>query len=149
MLVLYQSSGNVVYHVNMKDVLTRMDGVARKYPHLPALFIRLGLATVFLYAAIASTLNPTDWVGYLPDIMTAFLPAETVLMTFSVVELALAVWLLSGVYVRYAAVVSLLMLGGIVVSNFALFDISFRDLGLMFAALALVFMPTNDQEESL
>ena len=147
--MLYQSSGNVVYDVNMKDVLMRMDGAVKKYPHLPALFIRLGLATVFFYVAIASTLNPTDWVGYLPAILTVFLPAETLLMAFSVVELALAVWLLSGVYVRFAAVASFVMLGGIVISNFALFDISFRDLGLMFAALALVFMPTNDQEESL
>lgn len=133
----------------MKKWMDVFETVTRKNSHLPALFLRLGLATVFLYAAIASTLNPTDWVGYLPNVLTAFLPAETLLMAFSVVELALAVWLLSGVHVRYAAVASFLMLGGIVVSNFALFDISFRDLGLMFAALALAFLPTDDQEESL
>ncbi len=133
----------------MKKLMNGFDTVTRKYSHLSTLFLRLGLATVFIYAAIASTLNPNDWVGYLPGVLTAVLPAETLLMLFSVVELALAVWLLSGVYVRYAAVVSFLMLGGIVVSNFALLDISFRDLGLMFAALALAFSPSDDQEESL
>ena len=55
---------------------------------------------------------------------------------FSAYELALAAWLLSGVYARYAALLYAATLVGITVSNF-LFAISFRDIGLMFAALAL------------
>jgi hypothetical protein len=56
---------------------------------------------------------------------------------FAVYELVLAAWLLSGVYVRYAGLLCAATLAGITLSNFSLFAISFRDIGLMFAALAL------------
>ncbi len=130
----------------MKEFIGRVNKLLDKYPRLSTIFLRMGLAVVFIYAALGSTLNPDDWIGYLPQFLTAVFPAETLLLLFSVVELALAVWLLSGVYVRYAALVSFLMLAGITLSNFALFDISFRDLGLMFAALALAFLPVSEEE---
>lgn len=147
MLMLYPSSTKLVYDVNMKDFFVKFDNRLSRYPLLPVLFLRLGLATMFLYAAIASTLNPDDWVGYLPKVMTSVVPAEILLRIFSVYELILAAWLLSGVYVRYAALLCALTLGGIVVSNFGLIDISFRDIGLMFAALALAFMPPAERKE--
>jgi len=101
------------------------------------LLLRIGLATMFLYAAISSFLDPREWVGYLPAMLTSRFDAETVLRFFSVYELILATWLLSGVYVRYAALLCAATLAGIVVTNFSLFAISFRDIGLIFAALAL------------
>lgn len=104
---------------------------------LTPLLLRLGLATVFMYAAVSSFLDPNEWVGYLPSFMTDLVKAETLLHFFSVYELALAAWLLSGVYVRWAALLCAATLAGIVVSNFALFAISFRDIGLILAALAL------------
>jgi hypothetical protein len=104
---------------------------------LAPLLLRLGLATMFLYAAISSLVSPRDWVGYLPSLMTDHISGFTLLKFFSVYEFALAAWLLSGVYVRYAGLLCALTLGGIVLSNPSLLQISFRDIGLMFAALAL------------
>jgi uncharacterized membrane protein YphA (DoxX/SURF4 family) len=104
---------------------------------LTPIFLRLGLAIMFLYAAISSFVDPREWVGFLPVILTDRIDAETLLHIFSVYELAIAAWLLSGVYVRYAALLCAVTLAGIVVTNFELFAISFRDTGLMFAALAL------------
>lgn len=130
----------------MHELIGRANRLLDRYPRLSTIFLRMGLATVFIYAALGSTLSPNNWIGYLPPFFTAMFPAPSVLMVFSIVELALAVWLLSGVYVRYAALVSFFMLGGIVLSNFALLDISFRDIGLMFAALALACLPANDDE---
>ncbi len=104
---------------------------------LTPLLLRLGLAIVFIYAAVSSFLDPNEWVGYLPSFMTEMVDARTLLPFFSVFELTLAAWLLSGVYVRYAALFCAMTLGGIVVFNFELFAISFRDIGLMLAALAL------------
>lgn len=98
------------------------------------------MAIVFIYAAVASTLNPDDWAGFLPKFMTMLIPGETLLKIFSVLELILAAWLLSGVYVRYAALLCAATLAGIVAFNFSLLDISFRDIGLILAALALAFM---------
>jgi uncharacterized membrane protein YphA (DoxX/SURF4 family) len=104
---------------------------------LTPLLLRLGLATMFLYAAISSFVNPEDWVGYFPSFMKDIVPADTLLKLFSVYELALAGLLLTGVYVRYVALLCAATLIGIVVFNFSLFAISFRDIGLAFAALAL------------
>lgn len=104
---------------------------------LPLWLLRIGLATMFLYAAIASFVAPNEWVGYLPSFVVAMFDAELLLKIFSVFELALAVWLLSGIHTRYAALLAAVMLLGITVSNFGLFAISFRDIGLAFAAFAL------------
>lgn len=123
----------------MKHFTRAIDNLRAKWPQLPWVFLRIGLATVFIYAAVSSTISPNDWVSFLPQIVRDNFSPMFVLKAFSVVELVLAVWLLSGVYVRLAGLVCAVMLGGIVVSNFSLFAISFRDIGLIFAALALVF----------
>lgn len=104
---------------------------------LPLWLLRIGLATMFLYAAISSFLQPNEWIGYLPSFVSSLFDGEVVLKLFSVLEIALAAWLLSGVYTRYAALLAAAMLLGITVSNFSLLAISFRDIGLAFAALAL------------
>jgi uncharacterized membrane protein YphA (DoxX/SURF4 family) len=114
-----------------------MNGQTFLGANLTQLLLRLGLATVFLYAAISGTLNPKEWVGYLPSLLTDHIQAELLLKFFSVYELALAVLLLSGLYVRYVGLLCALTLIGIVVSNVGLFAISFRDIGLACAALAL------------
>ncbi|HET9722066.1 MAG TPA: DoxX family membrane protein [Candidatus Saccharimonadales bacterium] len=105
---------------------------------LSPLLLRIGLSIVLLYASISSLKNPQDWIGYLPQFLRSSPSATSLLHVFSIYEILLAVWLLSGRYVRYAGLVSAATLLGIVVSNFSLFAISFRDIALIFAALALV-----------
>src|ERR1041385_8885331 len=99
----------------------------------PHLLLRLCLALVFAFAAIDSFIAPSDWVGFLPKVATAIVPATTLLHVFSVYDLGLVVWLLSGWRSRYAGLLCALTLGGIAATNFSLFLISFRDLGLMLA----------------
>jgi uncharacterized membrane protein YphA (DoxX/SURF4 family) len=130
-----------MYDVNMKALFTHIDSLLNKGARFVPLLLRLGLAVVFIYAAVSSTLTPNEWIGYLPAVLTDMFPAEVLLKVFSVFELFLAVWLLSGVYVRYGALLAALTLTGIVVSNFSLFAISFRDIGLICAALALAVSP--------
>jgi len=108
-----------------------------------ALLLRAGLAIIFLYAAVSSFVNPNDWVGYLPGMLTDRISADGLLKVFSMYELLLAAWLLSGVYVRYAALLCAATLAGIVISNFELFAITFRDIALIFAALALASIKEN------
>lgn len=117
------------------------------YPPLPALLLRFGLAVIFTYAAVAAFIDPREWIGFLPPVLTSIVPAEILLQIFSVIELLLAAWLLSGIYVRFAALFAALMLGGIVMSNFQLFSISFRDIALIFAALALAVMKEPNKTE--
>lgn len=103
----------------------------------PALLLRVGLAIVFLYASISATKSPQDWIGYLPRFATSIVAGALLLKIFSALEFILALWLLSGKYVRYAGLAAALLLAGIILSNLTLLPISFRDIGLAFAALAL------------
>jgi uncharacterized membrane protein YphA (DoxX/SURF4 family) len=107
------------------------------------LLLRAGLALMFIYAAISSTTNPNDWIGYLPEVMREHFNAHALLHVFSVWEAVLAIWLLSGQYVKWAALAVAATLGGIVVANFSLFAITFRDMALMLCALALYFTDTS------
>ena len=115
---------------------------------LPQLLLRSGLAVIFLYAAISSFANPQDWVGYLPPIIRNNLDAHLMLKFFSVYEVLLASLLLLGLYTRYVALLCAVTLGGIVASNFSLFAITFRDIALIFSALALAAMPESAPNEA-
>ncbi len=113
-------------------------------PGLPALLLRLGLALILLYAAVSSFVSPREWVGYLPGVLTDQFSADVLLKIFSVYELLLAGLLLSGVYTRYAALLVAATLFGIVVTNFELFMITFRDMALILAALALAALSKSE-----
>lgn len=99
--------------------------------------LRLGLAFVFFYTAVASFLNPNDWIGFFPIFLRNFFGVNFVLTAFSFYELILGFWLLSGKFQFYSAILSALTILGIIVFNIGAFDIVFRDVGLFFAALAL------------
>lgn len=102
-----------------------------------SLILRIALAFVFLYAAVSSFASPNDWIGYMPRFMRGIVSDQLLLAGFSIFEIALSGWLLSGLYVKYAALLAAAMLAGIVVLNPALLPITFRDIGLFIAALAL------------
>ncbi len=130
----------------MKQIITKFDTFLASRTSLAPLFLRLGLATVLLYASVSSTLQPNEWIGYLPPILTDHFDANVLLTLFSIYELLLAIWLLSGMYVRYAALLCAVTFVGIITSNIGLFSISFRDIGLMFAALALAFSAEKTED---
>ena len=109
----------------------------------PQLLLRTGLSIIFLYAAISSFTNPQDWVGYLPSFATKMVDAQLLLHVFSVYELLLAIFLLAGVLTRYVALLCAATLAGIVAFNSSLFAITFRDIALIFASLALARMPES------
>lgn len=111
----------------------------------PQLLLRAGLAIIFLYAAISSFTNPQDWVGYLPSFATKMVDSRLLLHIFSVYEMLLAIFLLAGVFTRYVALLCAATLAGIVAFNSSLFAITFRDIALIFAALALARMPESSK----
>lgn len=104
---------------------------------LPALLLRAGLAFVFIYAGVASLVDSREWIGYFPSVLTDLLPVNILLKIFSAYELSLAAWLLSGVCLRWAALLCAATLGGILAANLNLLVITFRDVALIFTALAL------------
>ncbi len=104
---------------------------------LISFFLRVGLAIVFLYAAVAAFLDPNSWIGFLPSPLRAMLPAQALLTAFSIYEIILALWLLSGKKTYYAAILSGLTMLAIIVFNMGALDIIFRDVAILFMALAL------------
>ena len=106
-------------------------------PKFVILFLRLGIASVFLYAAIASTLDPINWSGYLPPFVTIIAPMNVVLICFSLFEFILSIWILSGWKSLYAAFLAATTLLAIIGANWSDRDILFRDFAIFFAALAL------------
>jgi uncharacterized membrane protein YphA (DoxX/SURF4 family) len=109
-------------------------------PKHARLALQVALAFVFWYAAYSSWTKPDEWTTYVPSIMTGALSALTVLKLLAVYELVLGLWLLSGRYLKYAAILSALTLAGIVVLTPSQFLTTFRDVGLALAALALAFL---------
>lgn len=107
---------------------------------LPALILSLGLAFVFLYAGVASLLNPLLWIGYLPQFMGNFIALDVAIKFIAVYEIILGLLLVSGKFRKVAAALSVLTLAGIIVSSLNQFVITFRDIGLMLMAVALFFM---------
>ena len=110
---------------------------------LASLLLRVGLAAVLIYASVASLVSPLDWIGYLPHFLTNHISGHFLLHGFSVYEMTLAIWLLSGIYIKYAAVLGALTFSGIILSDLSLLAITFRDIVMVFASLALVFIEVD------
>jgi uncharacterized membrane protein YphA (DoxX/SURF4 family) len=117
-----------------------MDFPLKANHHAAALSLRLGLLFVFAYATIASFMHPNVWVGFLPPMLTDHIDGTTLLHVFDVYQIGLIIWLLSGRYLRWAALVTALTLAGITLSNPHTFDSTFRDVGLCLAAISLMWM---------
>lgn len=104
---------------------------------LVSFLLRTGLAVTFLFAAIASFLEPDAWVGFLPEWMRNFVPETVLLFGFCLYETFLAFWLLSNKRPFEAAVLSSITLLLIIFANITVLYIVFRDVAILFAALAL------------
>ena len=103
-----------------------------------ALFLlRLGIASVFLYAVIAATLEPFNWIGYLPQFLRNIFPAEILLRLFSAYQVVLSLWLLWGKKIFWASLLSIITFIAIITVNIGSLDIVFRDIAILFAALSL------------
>ena len=104
--------------------------------------LRVGLASVFLYAALASFMDPETWATFLPKMLRDTFPDQILmfLFAFSIYELLLVAVLLLDTFVYWAAILSALTMIGIVVTNAAGMDVVFRDVAIMFMALALAVL---------
>lgn len=107
-------------------------------------FLRIGIAAVFLYAAIASLVEYSNWIGFIPlwfrNLTSPLISSETLLFGFAIYQIVLALWLLLGRKTAAAAVLSAVTLFGIMAVNLGAFDIVFRDIAVLFAALALALL---------
>ena len=115
---------------------------------LVSFLLRIGLAGVFLFAAIDSFLNPTSWIGYLPFFLRNSGFSQTILFAFSVYEVLLGAWLLCNKYIFYAASLAALTLFAILVVNIGQLELLFRDVAIMFMAAALAVLENPKYQTS-
>lgn len=108
-------------------------------------FLQIGLTFVFLYAAASAFISPDNWIGFLPGFTDPFISRSILLKLFSTFEIVLALWLLSSWKLLYSSLIAALMLAGITVFNLGILDVTFRDIGLVFAALSLTALATKDK----
>jgi len=104
--------------------------------------LRLGVAFAFLYPPFSALSDPYSWLGYFPPAIKLFAESHGIqdfvlLHGFGVVEVVLALWLLSGKKIYVPATLMALMLLAIVVFDADSFEILFRDLAIALAALSL------------
>lgn len=107
---------------------------------MTSLLLRVGLVLVFVYAAVASLQHPLEWAGFLPSFLTKTISSDVLIKFFALYELALVVWLASGKYIRYCALLCTATLLGIVITNPSQLITTFRDVGLAFMSLSLYFV---------
>lgn len=102
------------------------------------LILRLGVAFAFLYPPYAALMDPQSWLGYFPSFVRS-VPIDPLILlhSFGVIEVLIALWLISGWRIATPAILATLMLLGIVLFNWNQLDVLFRDLAIAAAALAL------------
>lgn len=108
-------------------------------PRTAQLILRIGLAFAFLYPPIAAYFDPYAWIGYFPDFLREMVGNDTLLLhSFGVIEVIVALWLLSGVRIFLPSLAAALMLFGIIIFDFSQMDVIFRDVSIMAIAVALM-----------
>jgi len=101
------------------------------------LVLRIGVAFALLYAAIDGFVDPNAWIDYFPSFMQRVAPLVTLLHAFGLLEIVIALWVLSGKKIFIPSALAVLMLVAIVLFNVVEFQLLFRDLSIAAAALAL------------
>lgn len=107
-------------------------------------FIRGGLAFILIYAAIEGFVSPKEFIKWFPDFFLALpLPKEVfdqTLLGFGVMEIGLALWILMGKRGDIAALQTAGMIAGIIIFNLDQITVLFRNVGIIFGALALFLL---------
>lgn len=104
------------------------------------IFLRLGLALAFIFPALNAVFDPYAWVGYLPMFVRDFLPELLVLHVFGLIQVVLGIWILSGRYIFWPTVGAGGILILVLLFNLGEFQTLFRDVSVLFMALALAVM---------
>src|SRR3989344_4857855 len=99
--------------------------------------LRAGVALAFLYPPLNALIDPDAWIGYFPSFVKGFVPDPLLLHTFGIVEIVLALWILSGWRIFIPSLLACAMLLGIVAFNLPNFQVLFRDLSIAAMALSL------------
>jgi len=110
--------------------------------------LRFGVAFSFIYPPISAFFNPYAWVGYFPSFFTNLIPVQELqlLQLFGIVELCIGLWILLGKRIFIPSAFAALLLSAIIICNFEQFDVLFRDVPILLAAIALCILHKKDSD---
>lgn len=106
---------------------------------LSILILRIGLGTTFVLTGILILKDDDKWTHMLPVWFSKYLlSAKSFMIATAIGDLILGAWLLSGYFIGIAASLATLhLLGVLIVSGRDEFHEVYRDIGLLFASVAL------------
>ncbi|MSU73849.1 hypothetical protein EXS56_01785 [Candidatus Kaiserbacteria bacterium] len=116
---------------------------------LASIVLRAGVAFAFLYPPINALSDPYAWIGYFPPFTRGYVPDEVLLHAFGIVEIVIALWILSGWRVFWPSLAATAMLLDIVVFNVPNFQVLFRDLAIAAMPFSLVVINYADERRRL
>jgi len=111
--------------------------------------LRIGVAFALLYPPLNALADPSAWIGYFPPFTRGYVPDEVLLHVFGIVEVILALWILSGRRIFWPSAATTLMLLGIVVFNPTNFQVLFRDLTIAAMTISLAVINYGDERRRL
>ena len=109
------------------------------------LTIQIWLATLFFYAAVAALITPAAWVGFFPNWTRVMVSGQILIYLFSLWQIILAIWIISGKRLFSSALAAAITLLLIIVSNVEFFDVIFRDFYLLASALLLTALSRQEE----
>ncbi|MCR4326013.1 MAG: hypothetical protein NUV59_04435 [Patescibacteria group bacterium] len=112
---------------------------------LASLALRIGVAFAFLYPPVNALFNPYSWIGYFPHFVRGIAPDLVLLHLFGLVQVAIALWILSGRRIFWPSIAAAAILVAIVAFNVANLEVLFRDLSIAAMALALAVVSYHDE----
>lgn len=125
-------------------MLLKLESALESKKDFASLFLRIGLAVIFLWFGIDKFFNPSVWANFVPEWM---LPLIIINMTVFIyiqgaIEAIIGALLIVGYKTRIAALAAAVTLFVILISV-GLNDIGLRDFGLLCAAITLSLLGSN------
>jgi hypothetical protein len=105
--------------------------------------LRITIAFSFLYPPIAAWFSPDNWIWFVPDFVELFVAKNIFLHIFGAVEIVIALGILFLKNPFWPALGAAGILFAIIVLDWSTFDVVFRDISILGAALALATLHRN------
>ncbi len=103
------------------------------------ILLRIAIALAFIYPPVDAFFNPNAWISYFPSFMLNIVPNVVLLSAWGILEIIIAVWILSGKKIFLPSLAAGILLCLIVVFNIPLMEILFRDVALALVAFTLAW----------
>ncbi len=105
-----------------------------------SIIVRIGISLVFLWFGISQLLDPSSWVGFVPDYATKMIPVPATTLVFlnGLFEVIFASFLITGFFTRISALLLALHMAHII-TVVGYNEIAIRDFGIFMGALSVFF----------